>query len=665
MLSRIADEPQVREFSVYDLEWIPGTCEVRLCGVYDGDDYRSYTSVREFLRGELVAATSGRWYYAHAGGLADMTFLIGAFAGSHAPFAGYHVEASFSGSSAVIVTIRKGRLKWIFVDSYWLLRGKLADIAKSLGLKKTADDNICSNFPSCGHLSREGRLAQELGEEVERRDAHCVFHAPLPILRDYNEQDCRILWQAIDAFQETIVQLGGQLQMTIASCAMRLFRMKYLDQDVETHEEINRRARKAYTASRVEIFQESCGYGFYYDLNSSFSAAMIPAGPGAVSRISTRLPAAQSAIFLADVEIEVPPMYLPPIPYRHKGRIFFPTGRWRAWIASVDLDLLLRRGGRLHRVHEVVEFHPLHALRGYAEDLYARRAAETDPFVKIVFKFLLNALYGKFAEGTEKSYLALNPPTVDCMHSPRHRCPMWPHCPHGRAGIECSTCTKVLFPGALMVTHEIDIEHEHVPLSTLITAVARANLEQHLHAAQADLHYCDTDSAITTVVLPTSKALGALKLERLVIDGVFVKPKLYRTHAAEIDALVEKDGTPKPGVLGPDGRFDPRAPAVERFATQYIKAKGFSRVDLRKFEALRRGDEISIDRMARVREIVTAQSGGFNLQARETVIKKRLKLQGALMDKRCMLPTGQSRPWSIDEIQTNYMAWETPRVEVA
>ena len=75
----------------------------------------------------------------------------------------------------------------------------------------------------------------------------------MPILIGYNKTDCEILWKAIDQFEKEIFALGGQLQQTIASTAMTLFRRKYLQRDIYTSEKLNEISQESYFASRVEV----------------------------------------------------------------------------------------------------------------------------------------------------------------------------------------------------------------------------------------------------------------------------------------------------------------------------------------------------------------------------------------------------------------------------
>lgn len=369
MLSVIDTKRKLRRFIVYDLEWVPGTLDVRCVGVYDGERYRWYTSVARFLESEMNSENRGAWFYAHAGGLADVQFIFEEIIKHRS----YSISASFSGSSAIIAHVRRlgGKNAWHFIDSYWLFRDSLAAIARSIGMEKT------------GPKALDGASQ----DDVKRWYAT----APLEELIPYNRNDCVILWNAINAFQQRILEYGGQLQMTIASCAMHLFRRRYLKNDIGTHKLVNETGRKAYFASRVEVFNNHCDEALYYDINSSFPYAMTEPVPGEFAKTSRRIPD-NDTLYMADVSFSVPDCYLPPIPTRVEGRLFFPVGTWRSWLTGIDIRLLEEEGGRLEAVHEVYHFDAISDLRDYALDIYHQRKVAKDPFDKLVLKYLLNSL---------------------------------------------------------------------------------------------------------------------------------------------------------------------------------------------------------------------------------------------------------------------------------
>jgi len=550
----ITSDRKRRRFGVFDLEWVPGEAlpplvntlvkidgirepvrvplpvvkrltgalQLRLAGYYDqqpvdldddsggGSDvelverYHHFTSVKELLNFLLVREHRGNWFFAHAGGLADMQFVLddllaeikarAAFdAGPEKSSTVYSVDgkkktvetdngtwqikASFSGSSAIIVHVIKGKNAWHFCDSYWLLRDKLDNIGKAIGIRK-GDSVEAKAWMS----ERFGRTITDFDtlSQTERK----IFYGevPYPILVGYNRIDCEILWKAIAQFENEIVELGGQLQQTIASTAMTLFRRSFFKRDIFTSERLNLICQEAYFASRVEVISRNATDFRMYDINSSFPYAMTFALPGNMIAFQTTLPDDDSdeCIYLANVTIEVPDMPLPPLPFRQENRVFFPIGRWRGWFTSTDIRLAMREGATVHKVHEVYTFEPFYDFAEYAKKIYRLRADATTDFRRLILKYLLNSLYGKTAEGTMKQEMLINPQEID------------------------RSSMQMLQPGVWLVEKEATIAHRHVPIAAVITSIARRTLFGHMkecYRQDKPPYYCDSIAADRTVIL--------------------------------------------------------------------------------------------------------------------------------------------------------------------
>ena len=499
------------------------------------------------------------------------------------------IKASFSGSSAIIIHVSRGKDTWHFVDSYWLFRDKLSKIGESIGIKKVDEDK------------------RRTPEETRRYYAE----TPLGVLIPYNRVDCEILWKAIHKFEEEVLALGGQLQQTIASTAMNLFRRSYLKQTLYTSEAANRVATKSYFASRVEVFERDVEIFNIFDINSSFPFSMTFPLPGNLIGMGTSLPDRDSdeCLYVADVTVEVPDMDVPPLPFRtpDDSRVFFPTGRWRSWFTSTDIRLALREGCKLHKVHEVYEYEPFYDFAVYAKEIYALRSASTTPFRKLLLKYLLNSLYGKAAESMLKQEMLINPTEVD-----REK-------------------LQMLQPGVWLREKEVPVVHRHVILSSIITALSRRHLYDYAKMCQEQGHpmmYCDTDSVATRATLPTGPNLGQLKLEKRMSWAEFVAPKIYRGEGEEL-----KDGLWK--------------------QVKLAKAKGFS---LGKFEdpleALGRvidGEQVGVQTMVRMRELYRANGDGrVETAPYEQLVIKALTQR--MLSKRYAYPDGHTRAWSVEEI---------------
>ena len=448
----------------------------------------------------------------------------------------------------------------------------------------------------------------------------------MEVLTSYNKVDCMILWKAIAQFEEEIQGLGGQLQQTIASTGMSLFRRQYLKQTIYTSEKVNKVAEESYFSSRVEDLSRNCSDFLMYDVNSSFPFSMTFPQPAGLTQVRASIPDGwldmaegmvdpddprERNIFIADVTIEVPDMVLPPVPYRMENRVFFPIGRWRSWLTSTDIRLALREGCTLHKVHEVYIFEPFMDLRKYATDIYGKRAASTTAFRKLVLKYLLNSLYGKYAENPLKQEMLLNPEELD-----REK-------------------MQLLQPGVWLREKAVPIAHRHVPISTHITAIARRTLYEYMKMCYQQglaVYYCDTDSIATRATLPVDeKKLGMLKLEKKLDWAEFIAPKIYRGEGFELE---QKSGQ-----------------WVEKEPIRMAKAKGFSLGKHRdeawdKFAKIAAGDRIGIQRQVRLRELYRS---GLTAPIDILVIKA---LTFEMLSKRFHYPDGETRPWAIKELHS-------------
>lgn len=533
------------------------------CGVRDASGYRCHRTVEELLQDTL---TAGGWWFAHAGGSYDMVQLFPAIL-LHTD---WQVKAAFSGSSAVVVRIETadGRSA-TYGDSAMLLKAKLADIGRIIGLVK--------------------------GDLVEAEAAGWAE------VRDYNERDCEILFVALQAFEQRLRDLGGELRPTLASCAMAIFRSSYLSRDLSTSTTANATAREAYVASRVEVFRPECERANYFDINSSFPYSMTFPCPGEVTRVGKRWTGSELAI--VEATVTVPDCYLPPLPLRVGGAVYHPTGTWRGWYSGVDLIEAKAAGARVEKVHKAIHFAEWGDLAAYSRDLYARRLAAKQAGNKMddmTAKLLLNSLYGKLAENPCKEELVVRPRNV-----PKNG--------------------RLIMPGVWVSPEVRTIEHEHVAAPVVITSRSRHFLRKGLARAleQGKIYYCDTDSVICEGELESGDKLGEWKLEARVLGGQFLAPKLYS---------VTKD-------LG-EGVHGPRV--------MEVRAKGFRRATWREFLSLACGEAARVETFSRVRGML-AEAGrtGEVAPKRGTVEKRWL---GTARPKRAPEGKDDTRPWTVEEL---------------
>jgi hypothetical protein len=619
-ITRILTPLEVRRFSVYDLEWHPQKLELRLLGLYDGRRYRSFLHVEDFLTHVLTREYEGQWLFAHWGGATDITFFLEWFHKN-----GFHVDLRFSGSSAVFCEVSRGRRKWKFVDSFFLLRAPLRKIMEKLGMAKG-------------------------GAEGDQD----IFVANIEELTDYNENDCRGLYLAVSRFQERMISMGTEMCPTIASTAMRLFRRQYLKADIPTDDAQNLIARKAYVASRVEVFSKEIEEAWQYDINSSFPSSMILPAPGAYLSTQKHVPK-DGDLFFADVTLTVPVCDFPPLPKRLGGKVFFPIGSWRAWVCGADFRAL-ERYARIDTVHEVHLYDGRDDMAAYVTDIYEHRRQSQDEFDREIDKLLMNALYGKWSERTEKSTVVIGGDHDVAWYE--------------AAGIEASE----IFPGAIRIEENRAIEHEHPPFSAHITAHSREKILTLLLQAR-DAAYCDTDSCTTKAMLPTSGSLGDIKLEKLVHHGFYHAPKFYCTDGTEFKIWEPESPEDRP----PDGAEQHGgAWYTKKARSVLVKAKGFSKVldgdaiersdgsTYRKqkklgrddFQSLIQNGFVEMERMTRPKEMLRRHGMSLRKGEKHVLAPEMMQIQKRLQtyeQKREFSADGRrSRPFTVTELIAKY-----------
>jgi hypothetical protein len=605
----------------YDLEWVPETFVLRLVGVWDFRGYRQYHTIQDFLESELNESSRGHVFFAHAGGKFDVQFVLEALV----QFPEYEVTASFSGASAVRVVLKKDKHVWTFADSFFLLKGALKEVGKTIGRPKT----------------------------------ECAFDAPLDELAIYNENDCRIVQEALDGLQREVMGLGGEMRTTLASTAMALFRRVYLSRKIPTSKKLNDTLRASYCASRVEVFAKKADFAEYYDINSSFPYSMTFPLPGALKGTLNRIPRGEHAIYFALARVKVPEMPLPPLPFKHGQRIFFPTGEWEGWFSRVDLELLETVGGTILEVDHAYIFEAFNDLADYVKNLYAKRKeetrkagdnkaarerGETEPFPgaelrSYTIKLLLNSLYGKFAERSLKEAILINPAhPFGCPHKKRQtgniregegRKPAAPP----QVEHEDGECVERLAPGIFRIEEERNVAHAHVAISSYVTALSRAHL-YHPLAACKQRYYCDTDSIACGQgeMLPTSEELGDLKHEGTIKDAHFVCPKVYAfTEVAGGKRILKCKGFRS---LRKED-FDDEVKYTMAIDERFKKISGHEPVPLERVRGIREG---------------LRDTKGFGIGWSKVKTKR---IHEHTFPKRAPEGVNGTRPWTVEEIEAS------------
>jgi hypothetical protein len=355
--------------------------------------------------------------------------------------------------------------------------------------------------------------------------------------REYNKRDCTITREFIIGFQKVINELGGNLKCTIGSCAMDLFKRKYLKEDIQ-HEynktfsdgmSLKEFLSKSYHGGRTEIFRrarvnhalDKTKTFYYYDFNSLYPSCMLEDFPQPSSCSLTyhkygKLHISSILHFegCSDVEVISPYMEYPILPLVINKKLCFPCGKFRDVFTHLELREFLKNGGKILKCYRTAcytkTFKPFTL---WVNELYALRikySSEFNQVYKEIIKLLLNNLYGKFFQRNimNMEFISLKDRNDDDLKQ------------------DGFTFDKNIGFGYRETPKECNQTFIIPIIAIYVTAYARLKLWNKLN--QLNGIYCDTDSILTDVEIKTSNNLGDVKLEFECNDIQPVKPKEYR-----------------------------------------------------------------------------------------------------------------------------------------
>ena len=600
------DEPHLAERPWQERHILPGGCI---------DKTLSFLLTRNFR---------GRNIYAHNGGNFDHLFLL-AWLRRHLDEFAFEVIPVQSS----IQVIRVWRLpdgpdepikdRWEFLDSIKLL---------PMGL-----DRACKTFGLPGKVEHDLNLPEDD-----------------PTWSLYLKQDCIALATVLGMFYDLVEnKLGGEVGMTAPSTSMKLFRRKYLGRNgtpakIQRHQhfpDCTQKAtcegcahawiRRGYYGGRTELFRVYGEKLHYYDINSSYVAAMretMPVGERMVTKeLDWRLYDTHAGF--AEVDVYVPPACpIPPLPHRDvkTNKLMFPAGHFRGVWSLEELRLLEHPmvGGTITAVHKVVWFRRKPVFVEMVDELWGLRDKTRpgyDEGLSALAKLMGNSLYGKFGMKQERTSVVFTQEV-----SPG-RCFL---CRGETSDLACQLCDDCEGSKPAMADPDADVWYQSkkveapyiIPhIAAHITALARVRIWRYmLQALEAggELYYCDTDSVITDVVLPSSSALGGLKDEYpgQELTGLFVQPKVY---------MLEGD--------------------PETFGEAKVTMKGFPKRMRTKenLAKLRSGESLSWEQLEKVR---TLARGGFKHPPKMMGVSKSFK---SAYSKRRLTKDGGTVPVVLDE----------------
>jgi len=340
------------------------------------------------------------------------------------------------------------------------------------------------------------------------------------------EISCRFVEEIVYPF---LKKYNIPLKSTIGAESLHIFRRHHL-KDTFFQESEDKRiiARASYYGGRTEVFKRgSFGRTTCYDINSLYPSAMCYPVPNTnksriVEKSGLRLINKYEGV--SYVKINIPDMKIPPLPYKHEGRLIFPVGIIEGYWTHIELRNALKYGCEILEYGSGIYYkETVDLFSGFVKTHYGERLIlkkEGNPLEQME-KAVLNNLYGKFAF----NYTSCSSIIPSERFDPTKL----------KEGDEVIPLFDNKF---FSVTTEIPPPIYSFPIwSSYITARARLIMYGYLSDKRLKdkILYTDTDSIFLendSGEIQHSDKLGEMGLEKgyPVERSVFIRPKMYYTH---------------------------------------------------------------------------------------------------------------------------------------
>lgn len=355
----------------------------------------------------------------------------------------------------------------------------------------------------------------------------------------YCHRDVEILQKGMSYYLSLIADHDlGSFKFTRASQAFNSFRYRFMFSRIYLHKhpEVTMLEQKGYFGGRVEArFLGKCpGRSFVHlDVNSLYPFVMkenaVPVrliDHGGYMENSRMAELLEKYCCMADCDLVTP---VPAYAYRHKGKLVFPTGRFRTVLCSEGLKRAIKNGHLkrifVHSVYEKANIFTEYV--DYWHALKERYSDEGNIVMKEISKNFLNFLYGKFAQQRD-----IIEQFDDITYDGYWREEVWDSITHqNEVTIKLFNCIYTTFGREPTKTY-------FVAIAAHITEYARFHLFDLMQTAELEnVLYCDTDSLkMKAEFLPLYKKiihpskLGMLKLEDTTKHLSIFGAKYYTTE---------------------------------------------------------------------------------------------------------------------------------------
>lgn len=485
-------------FSVFDIESRDWKI-LLVMAFYDGENYAEFYNIKSFMEYLFSPRNITTTCYAHFGGIFDFLFIID-FLFSENSDAEYQIKNIIqTGRKILKFDIVYNKKKISFVDSSGLFPFGLEKLTHSFDVKHK-------------------KLKEDVGNLTK----------VTPKLLKYLMHDCKGLYECIEKFsQETYINQVG-LKLTRSGTSYAIYKELFNSNLPEIPHQVKDFARKGYFGGRTEIFKplyNKCNKTLkVYDVNSLYPSVMHDYEyPSEFSHWTTEIESDYFGVYQCIVECPKN-IKIPLLGTKHNGKYVFPTGTFEGVFNSPELEKAISIGYIIHKVIKGAIFeNGGFMFKKFVKHFYDLRKKTKDPVKKIIYKDVMNHLYGRLGINKTRESISFEP-TDNCKIS--------------------SVIDFGEYEVRLYATEKEIYTYSNPVLSSFVTSYARIRLYEFMESVNFNIYYCDTDSLFTPRKMKSSNKLGAMKLEYELTQACFLLPKTYCGIKPNADIVKKMKGFP-------------------------------------------------------------------------------------------------------------------------
>jgi hypothetical protein len=351
--------------------------------------------------------------------------------------------------------------------------------------------------------------------------------------KEYAMRDCAIIVKALKHLEKTLEEFRiARTPNTLGGMCVRVWRAMRGD-NWSCFSDI---AHQSIVGGRVELFSKGgSGHVVWTDVNSLYPWAMTQKYPeecGETREIKE--------YGITEAMVKVPMQPYAPLPYRtteadgfegiSEGSIIFPVGTFRGiWTNHELRNAVEHHGTKIMKVYQSFGTDTgEHYYRDFVTEFYKRRLKAKSPAYKLIYKLLMNNLYGQLGmSGKVIKTTRLTQSDVDQIKKGRLRVHM--------IGENILKEFSIPLPAHCNYLH-----------AAYTTSYGRIRLLEFMRQIPPEnMVYCDTDSLFFfsknwKTPFPVGSALGEMKMEDKGKRITTYAPKVY-----SIDDIVKAKGVPR------------------------------------------------------------------------------------------------------------------------